>query len=64
MTQLKETDKRFRERPSEPDYDAEMKLSDGKTCDDCFHARRCFGMGFSSTGRKSCDFYPSRYRPA
>jgi len=48
----------------EPDYDAEMKLPDGKTCDNCVHARRCFGMGFSTTGRTSCDFWPNKFRPA
>lgn len=46
----------------EPDYDAEMKLPEGKRCDDCFHARRCFGIGYSEPGRTACDFWPSRYR--
>lgn len=48
----------------EPDYDAEMALPQGTTCDDCRHARRCFGFGFSKTGRKSCDFWPSRFSRA
>lgn len=47
---------------SEPNYDAEMKLAPGITCDDCRHARRCFGMGFSKPGNTSCDFWPSRFR--
>lgn len=47
----------------EPDYDAEMKLPDGKSCDDCIHSKRCFSLGFSVTQRKSCDFWPSRFRP-
>jgi hypothetical protein len=47
---------------SEPDYDAEMKLPAGITCDDCIHARRCFGFVFSKSGNSSCDFWPSRFR--
>lgn len=46
----------------EPDYDAEMRLPEGLTCDACFHAPRCFGFGFSTPGRTSCDFHPSRFR--
>lgn len=46
---------------SEPDYDAEMRLPSGATCDDCRHAARCFGLGFITTGRASCDFWPSRF---
>ena len=46
----------------EPDYDAEMRLPEGVTCDLCFHAKRCFGIGYSQPGRTSCDFWPSRYR--
>lgn len=46
----------------EPDYAKEMQLPDGLTCDDCVHARRCFGFGFSKPGRSSCDFWPSRFR--
>lgn len=48
----------------EPDYAAEMKLPEGRTCGDCRHARRCFGFGFSKPGRSSCDFWPSRYSAA
>lgn len=47
---------------SEPDYDAEMRLPAGVTCDVCQHAPRCFGFGYSTPGRTSCDFWPSRYR--
>ena len=46
----------------EPNYDLEMKLPEGKTCDDCVHAKRCFGMGFSKSGNRSCDFWPNKYR--
>jgi hypothetical protein len=46
---------------TEPDYDAEMRLAPGVTCDDCAHCRRCFAFGFSKTGRTSCDFYPNRF---
>jgi hypothetical protein len=48
----------------EPDYDAEMRLPEGRTCDDCAHAKRCFGFGFSTPGRTSCDFWPNKYREA
>lgn len=47
----------------EPDYDAEMRLPDGKTCDDCKHAKRCFAFGYSQSGRTNCDFWPSRFAP-
>lgn len=46
----------------EPDYDAEMKLPVGASCDDCASAKRCFAFGYSTTGRTSCDFWPSRFR--
>lgn len=49
------------EAANEPDYDAEMRLPEGVRCDDCVHAQRCFGFGFSATGRTSCDFWPSRF---
>jgi hypothetical protein len=49
---------------AEPDYGAEMALPEGKSCDDCKHASRCFAFGFSQAGRASCDFWPSRFRPA
>lgn len=48
----------------EPNYDEEMKLAADKTCDDCIHSRRCFAFGFSKSGRKSCDFWPNRFREA
>ena len=52
-----------RERRREPDYDAEMKLPAGKTCGDCFHIRRCLGLGYTSAeANTSCDFWPSRFR--
>lgn len=47
---------------AELDYDAEMRLPEGVRYNDCFHARRCFGIGYSQPGRTSCDFWPSRYR--
>ena len=46
----------------EPNYDAEMKLPEGKACDDCRHCDRCFALGFSKAGNRSCDFWPSRFR--
>ena len=50
-------------RRREPDYDAEMKLAEGKTCGDCFHIKRCLGLGYTSAETNtSCDFWPSRFR--
>lgn len=49
------------EMATEPDYDAEMRLPAGKTCDDCVHSRRCFAFGFSEAGRTSCDFWPNKF---
>lgn len=50
---------------AEPNYDAEMKLPKGKTCADCEHGPRCDGLfGAVRRGFTSCDFWPSRYRPA
>lgn len=49
---------------TEPDYDAEMRLPDGVTCDGCAHHKRCFGFGFSTPGRTSCDFWPNRFAAA
>lgn len=46
----------------EIDYAAEMRLPGEARCDDCSHARRCFGLGFSEPGRRSCDFWPNRFR--
>lgn len=51
-------------RNIEPDYDAEMRLPTGKTCDDCVHSRRCFAFGFSQAGRASCDFWPTKFKAA
>jgi hypothetical protein len=48
----------------EPDYEAEMRLPPLATCDDCSHAKRCFGLGFTTRGATSCDFWPSRFRDA
>lgn len=46
----------------EPDYDADMKLPDGKTCGDCVHIRRCLGIGYTSSETNNfCDFWPNRY---
>jgi hypothetical protein len=49
-------------KTTEPDYDAEMRLPTGRTCDDCAHSRRCFALGFSKPGRASCDFWPNLFR--
>lgn len=45
----------------EPDYDAEMRLPAGKTCDDCPSTRRCNLLGYTSPGSTSCDFWPTRF---
>lgn len=45
------------------DYDAEMRLPEGQTCGDCFHFRRCKGLGYTSEARTYCDFWPRRYHP-
>lgn len=47
---------------AEPDYAAEMKLPEGRTCDDCAHSRRCFAFGFAKSGNTSCDFWPNVFR--
>lgn len=62
MKMTAEPNKRKAMTDKEPDYDAEMRLPEGKTCDDCAHALRCFGFGFSKSGRRSCDFWPSKFR--
>ena len=46
---------------SEPDYDKEMALPDGKTCGDCNHIRRCKAMFGHTEADTSCDWHPSRY---
>ncbi len=47
---------------AETDYQAEMRLPEGKTCGDCVHTSRCVAL-FGHTGvDTSCDFHPSRYR--
>ncbi|HTK34589.1 MAG TPA: hypothetical protein VL358_04775 [Caulobacteraceae bacterium] len=50
---------------AEPNYDAEMRLPPGKTCADCVHGPRCEAL-FAAVRRKqaSCDWWPSRFRPA
>lgn len=47
----------------ERDYEAEMKLPEGKTCGDCRHIARCLGLGCTWQARTSCDFHPSRFIP-
>jgi hypothetical protein len=49
------------EHRAEPNYDAEMQLPAGMTCDNCRHAQRCFGIGYSQPGRTSCDFWPNKF---
>jgi hypothetical protein len=46
----------------EPNYHAEMRLPDGKTCADCQHGPRCDAL-FGAVRRafSSCDFWPSRF---
>jgi len=46
---------------SEPNYDAEMELPEGKTCADCRHIKRCAAFGYSKPESTSCDFWPRRY---
>lgn len=49
----------------EPDYGAEMKLPEGKTCGDCWHVKRCRAFGFtSSEANTGCDFHPRRFADA
>ena len=47
----------------EPDYDAEMKLPEGKTCGDCVHCKRCCSMFGHVPSDASCDWWPSRFQP-
>lgn len=46
---------------SEPDFDAEMKLPDGKSCADCRHINRCESFGVASKIDTSCDYHPSKF---
>jgi len=48
----------------EPDYGADMKLPEGKTCAACAHIKRCTAFGFTDPTLSSCDFWPNKYRPA
>ena len=49
----------------EPDYAAERKLPDGKTCADCRHGARCDALfGAVTRGFTSCDWWPSRFADA
>jgi hypothetical protein len=54
----------FAQGEDEIDYDAAMRLPAGKTCGDCVHVRRCVAMFGHVPADTSCDFYPSRFRPA
>jgi hypothetical protein len=47
---------------SEPDYRAEMKLPDGRTCADCYAVRFCVGIGCTTAAATSCDYWPRRFR--
>ena len=44
-----------------PNYREEMKLPEGKVCDQCFAFRFCKGIGCSWSGRVECDYWPSRF---
>lgn len=46
---------------AERDYDAEMRLPEGKTCADCAHYSRCKAMFGAHDKRTQCDFHPSRF---
>jgi hypothetical protein len=42
----------------------DMDLPEGKTCGDCVHCHRCTAMFGHIPADESCDWSPSRYRPA
>lgn len=49
---------RFRE----PNYNAEMKLPEGRTCGHCWHVLHCLALGYTSSSENTrCDFYPNRF---
>lgn len=49
---------------TEPNYDAERKLPEGKTCAHCQHGKICDKLfGAVRLAFNSCDFWPSRFRP-
>ena len=41
--------------------DDEMKLPEGKTCEDCFHLYKCTQLFNVTITNTVCDFYPSRF---
>lgn len=46
------------------DEDADMKLPEGKTCNDCASIKTCKAfIGIKGT-ETTCDWYPVRFRPA
>lgn len=50
-------------RPAaEPDYAAEKRLPDGRTCADCFAVKYCVGIGCTTAESTSCDYWPNRFR--
>ncbi len=43
--------------------DREMRLSEGKTCNDCLWYQRCSEIiGLENDGSTKCDWHPSRFR--
>lgn len=47
---------------AEPDYAAERRLPEGKTCADCAHGPRCNALfGAVRRGFTSCDWWPSKF---
>lgn len=40
----------------------DMDLPEGKTCADCVHCRRCFGIFGHIPEDQACDWSPSRFR--
>jgi hypothetical protein len=46
----------------EPNYEQDMKLPEGKTCDVCYAFRFCKGIGCSWEGREECDYWPNRFK--
>lgn len=42
----------------------DMDLPEGKTCGDCVHCGRCTSIFGHIPADESCDWSPSRFRPA
>jgi len=42
--------------------DKKLALPEGKTCDTCVHAEKCFTLGFSDSESILCDYHPNAYK--